>query len=310
LWVNTTTGAVNNTLNLFVDGMNDAINATFGGTILEEPVQEVVNCLITLKIEGIQKGLTWVSDHAHVDFPMVSNDTFSLGTMEKVNNTSSGNSSMLSEPDSIDAGDQISRAVLFVVRSLEKAVRQEAIISTCVLLIYVLIVIIGLIRAGYMLAHAGEEPVPTDQYPKELKSMPPQSFSATHASRTSFSRRNSSISSRVPTYEQATSATTVDTSDNSANRLNGQSYTLSPRKFQLSDYPGVTSPILSSGFSPSEKVGFVGAQNVEAATRRPTHIRASSHGNFAEDPSPVSPTSPQRSNTHLQPQDPFADHAR
>ncbi|KAG9912319.1 hypothetical protein KCV02_g14451, partial [Aureobasidium melanogenum] len=311
-WVNTTTGAVNNTLNIFVDGMNDAINATFGGTVLEDPVQEVVNCLITLKIEGILKALTWVSDHAHVDFPMVNNDTFSLGTMEKMNDTSSGNSSMLAEPDTIDAGDQISSAVLFVVRSLEKAVKQEAIISTCVLIIYVLIVLVGLTRAGYMLAHAGNETAPADQYPRELKSMPPQSFSATHASRTSFSRRSSSISSRVPTYEQATSATTIDTSDNSANRFNGQSYTLSPRKFQLSDYPGVTSPILSSGFSPSEKVGFVGAQNVEAATRRPTHIRASSHGNFAEVVSPVdnSPSSPQRSNTHLQPQDPFADHAR
>ncbi|KAG9575909.1 hypothetical protein KCU97_g13968, partial [Aureobasidium melanogenum] len=311
-WVNTTTGAVNNTLNIFVDGMNDAINATFGGTVLEDPVQEVVNCLITLKIEGILKALTWVSDHAHVDFPMVNNDTFSLGTMEKMNDTSSGNSSMLAEPDTIDAGDQISSAVLFVVRSLEKAVKQEAIISTCVLIIYVLIVLVGLTRAGYMLAHAGNETAPADQYPRELKSMPPQSFSATHASRTSSSRRSSSISSRVPTYEQATSATTVDTSENSANRFNGQSYTLSPRKFQLSDYPGVTSPILSSGFSPSEKVGFVGAQNVEAATRRPTHIRASSHGNFAEVVSPVdnSPSSPQRSNTHLQPQDPFADHAR
>ena len=310
-WVNTTTGAVNNTLNIFVDGMNDAINDTFGGTILEDPVKEVVNCLITLKIQGIQSALTWVSDHAHVDFPMVRNDTFSLGTMDKVNDTSSGNSSMLAEGDSLDAGDAISRAILFVVRALEKAVRQEAIISTCVLLIWVLIVLIGLIRAGYMLAHADNEPAPVDHYPNELKSMPPQSFSATHASRSSFSRRNSSISSRVPTYEQATSATTVDTSDNSANRLNGQSYTLSPRKFQLSDYPGVTSPILSSGFSPSEKVGFVGAQNVEAATRRPTHIRASSHGNFVEGTSPVdkTPTSPQRSNTHLRPQDPFADHA-
>ncbi|KAH0259073.1 hypothetical protein KCU84_g22293, partial [Aureobasidium melanogenum] len=162
-WVNTTTGAVNNTLNIFVDGMNDAINATFGGTILEDPVQEVVNCLITLKIEGIQKALTWVSDHAHVDFPMVNNDTFSLGTMEKINDTSSGNSSMLAEPDTIDAGDQISSAVLFVVRSLEKAVRQEAIISTCVLIIYVLIVLVGLVRAGYMLAHAGNETTPADQ---------------------------------------------------------------------------------------------------------------------------------------------------
>jgi hypothetical protein len=311
-WVNKTTGAVNNTLNTFVDGMTEAINATFGGTILYDPVQEVVNCLIGLKIQGIENALTWVSDHAHVDFPMIANDTFSLGTMDKVNDTSSRNSSMLAGGDNMDAGDQISRAVLFVIRGLEKAIRQEALISTSVLLVWVLIVLIGLIRAGWLLFHAGEEPVPTDQFPTELKTMPPQSFSSTHASRVSFSRRSSSISSRVPTYEQATSATTVDTGDNSANRLNGQTYTLAPRKFQLSDYPGVTSPILSSGFSPSEKVGFVGAQNVEAATRRPTHIRASSHGNFIQGTSPIdkSPSSPQRSNAHLQPQNPFDDHAR
>lgn len=310
-WVNTTTGAVNDTLNTFVDGMQEALNVTFGNTPLYEPVQEVLGCLILLKIQGIQSALTWVSDHAHVDFPLVRNDTFSLETMDKVNDTSTSQSALASE-DGIDAGDQISSAILFVVRALESAVRQEAIISTCVLLIWVLIVLTGLIRAAYMLIEARKQPAPSDQYPAELKSMPPQSFFATHASRSSFSRRSLSISSRVPTYEQAT---TIDTasSDNSANRLNGQSYTLSPRKFQLSDYPGVTSPILSSGFSPSEKVGFVGAQNVEAATRRPTHIRASSHGNLEADASPVdrTPTSPKRSNTHLQaPQDPFADHAR
>ena len=309
-WVNTTTGAVNDTLNTFVDGMSETLNVTFGGTVLYEPVKDVLNCLIMLKIEGIQSALTWVSNHAHVDFPLVANDTFSLGTMDKVNDTSS-NSSMLASEDGIDAGDQISSAVLFVTHALEKAVRQEAIISTCVLLIWVFIVLVGLVRAGYMLSRASKET--DDQYPTELKTMPPQTFAATHASRSSFSRRNSSISSRVPapTYEQAT---TANPSDNSANRYNGQSYTLSPRKFPVSDNPAITSPVLSSGFSPSEKVGFVGAQNVEAATRRPTHIRASSHGNLTEGDSPVddkTPTTPRRSNTHLRPpQDPFADHAR
>jgi len=37
-WVNTTTTAVNSTLNLFVDGMVDALNITFGGTVLYEPI--------------------------------------------------------------------------------------------------------------------------------------------------------------------------------------------------------------------------------------------------------------------------------
>ncbi|KAK4988261.1 plasma membrane fusion protein prm1, partial [Elasticomyces elasticus] len=58
-WVNTTTTALNNTLNVFVDGMVDALNVTFGGTILYEPILEVLNCLVILKIEGVEKALTW-----------------------------------------------------------------------------------------------------------------------------------------------------------------------------------------------------------------------------------------------------------
>ncbi|KAL9118500.1 MAG: hypothetical protein Q9187_004955, partial [Circinaria calcarea] len=49
-WVNTTTGALNATLDTFVDGMSKVINDTFGGTVLHDPVTEVLNCLIGLKI--------------------------------------------------------------------------------------------------------------------------------------------------------------------------------------------------------------------------------------------------------------------
>src|SRR6202044_36747 len=87
-WVNTTTGAINDTLNTFVSEMSDALNTTFGGTPLYDPIKEVLNCLIGLKIAAVQKGLTWVSDNAQVNFPHLPNDTFSLGAIASIANDS------------------------------------------------------------------------------------------------------------------------------------------------------------------------------------------------------------------------------
>lgn len=149
-WVNTTTGAVNNTLNIFVDQTTKALNQTFGGTILNDPIQEVFNCLIGLKIAGIQKGLDWVSDNAHVDFPLFPNNTFAKGAaaaIDKDNKTTSEN--FLASPGSATA-DKVTGALLKVIKHLEEAIRTEAIISTCVVLIWFIIVLIGLVRAVFL----------------------------------------------------------------------------------------------------------------------------------------------------------------
>ncbi|KAF2470619.1 uncharacterized protein BDR25DRAFT_325437 [Lindgomyces ingoldianus] len=114
-WVNTTTSAVNGTLNEFVDRMSKALNDTFGGTVLYDPIKEVLNCLVGLKVAGFQKGLTWVQDHAHVEFPGVRNDTFSLGTLAKVSNSSTA-AELLANPGG-KTKDEISEAVDHVVRS-------------------------------------------------------------------------------------------------------------------------------------------------------------------------------------------------
>merc|ERR1712000_686720 len=130
-WVNTTTSAVNGTLNTFTDEMGKALNTTFGGTILYDPIKEVLNCLIGLKIAGIQKGLTWVSDHAHVDFPLFKPDVFSLGAAASVASDSDSTDSFLSSPGSV-ASDDITGAVIKV--------------SLALIGVYILIVLIGLGR--------------------------------------------------------------------------------------------------------------------------------------------------------------------
>ncbi|KAI9804749.1 MAG: hypothetical protein M1825_001117 [Sarcosagium campestre] len=145
-WVNTTTGGVNNTLNTFVDQMSDALNSTFGGTILYDPIKEVLNCLIGIKIAGIQKGLTWVHDNAHIDFPNLPDDVFSLGAVASISDDSkAAGDSFLADPSS-KATDKITDAVVSFITKFEDGIRIEAIISTCVILVWVVVVLIGLAR--------------------------------------------------------------------------------------------------------------------------------------------------------------------
>ena len=146
-WVNITTGALNDTLNVFVNDTMGVLNETFGGTVLYQPITEVLNCLLLLKIAGIEKALTWISDNAHIDFTNLPNNTFTLGAVTSIASSNSDPSdSFLSTPGA-QASDDISAAVVRFTARLEDAIRTEALVSACVLLIWVAILLIGVIRA-------------------------------------------------------------------------------------------------------------------------------------------------------------------
>ena len=149
-WVSTSTHALNDTLNQFVDGMKDALDVTFGDTVLRGPIEEVLNCLITLKVQGIQKALTWVSDHAHIDFPLMPNDTFSLGALASLDGDQSKAGSFLAAPSSV-ATDGITDAVVRMTRKIESGIRTEALISLFVCLIWVFVAVVGFARSGFLL---------------------------------------------------------------------------------------------------------------------------------------------------------------
>ena len=154
-WVGTSTSAMNNTLNVFVDTVTGTLNKTFGGTILQDPVNELFNCLIGLKIAGIEKGLTWVHDHAHVDFPHMANDTFSLSTAAKLvdENNAGGDDgkaeSFLADPTS-GATEKITEIVNKVGQHVADSIRTEAFISTALVILWLLIVLMGAARALFL----------------------------------------------------------------------------------------------------------------------------------------------------------------
>lgn len=125
--------------------MTLGLETVFNGTILINPIKDVVRCTIGLKVEAVQKGLTWVHDHSQISFPTFDNDTFSLGAQESISGDSDLNT-FLASPSSVTT-DEVTGAVTHVTDWLERGIIQEALISTGILLIYVIIVLIGVIRA-------------------------------------------------------------------------------------------------------------------------------------------------------------------
>lgn len=154
-WVNTSTSAVNATLNGFIDESVKLLNETFGGTVFYQPILNVFDCLIGFKVAGIEEGLTWVSNHAQVNFPLLPNDTMTLGDiLQKTsdNSTSSSNSSsdlssFLSNPGSATQ-DGVTEAINKVSNAVLKSIRQEALIATMLLVAWLVVVCIGL---GYVI---------------------------------------------------------------------------------------------------------------------------------------------------------------
>jgi hypothetical protein len=247
-WVNTSTTAVNETLNVFVDEMSKTLNATFGGTVLYDPIKEVLNCLIGLKIASFQSGLTWVQEHAHVSFPGVSNDTFSLGAAAMASDSDSA-ADLLAAPDD-KSKDAISAAVDRVVEKLMSGIRIEAIISTALVLTWFVVALGGYIYASTRLFSRDPDsetayvidPVTQEYKPHAIStdSAPPQ-----------YVANDYQVNKAAP-------------------------WTITPRPFATYE---------SNNQPESETVGRVSARSVTELAR-PGHVRHSSHGQLA-DPSPL-----------------------
>ncbi|KAI7864344.1 hypothetical protein BDF14DRAFT_1232026 [Spinellus fusiger] len=63
--------SLNTTIAGVVSHVHTFIESTFGDTFLAEPVQDVIQCLVLVKLENIERGLTWIIQHAHIDLARV-----------------------------------------------------------------------------------------------------------------------------------------------------------------------------------------------------------------------------------------------
>lgn len=241
-WVNTSTTAVNNTLNAFVTEMSKTLNTTFGGTPLHDPIKEVLNCLIGLKIASFQKGLTWVQENAHISFPGVSNNTFSLGALAAKSDSDSA-AELLADPNG-KAKDEITEAVMYVIDKLMSGIQTEALIATALILIWLFIAIGGYVYAATQLFRR-------DPYVNRAYNIDP------------------SIDNE-PKSQEYPAAAPPSYVANDYNVNKAAPYTLERRPFPTFDAE-----------PENEKVGNVGAHAITTSSRS-GHLRSSSHGQLAD----------------------------
>jgi hypothetical protein len=186
------TDAVNNTINLFISEMDKALTTVFNGTVLMDPVKGVVYCMIGMKIETVQKGITWVHDHAHVSFPLFPNDTFSAGAAKSIDGDSNL-TSFLAAPGSVTS-DEITDAVDHVTTIIHNGIVQEALISLGLFLVYILVVLVGIIRmlvgmTGFTYEPRGSQVDPYTTSPTNASHLPPGSLAVRSASEAPMYRR-------------------------------------------------------------------------------------------------------------------------
>jgi len=146
-WVKDGTESVNKTLNVFVEKMEGTLESLFGGTPFEKPIEDVINCLIGLKVQGLQKGLTWVNEHAEVNFPLLPKETFSLGAMESLDSDDSS-ASFLADPGS-ETTDKISNTVGRLTRKWREMLLEEAYICLGILCIWLVVVLFATGRVAF-----------------------------------------------------------------------------------------------------------------------------------------------------------------
>lgn len=144
-WVNVSTTAVNNTLNAFVDDLVGALNTTLGGTVLYTPALDVMNCLLLVKIRGIQAGLDFISSNAQVTLPRINATEMANSVVNGIGNdviSSAGSRVTSAGPNG--GGGSIEAYINQLFRRYAQKLRNEVTLYVDFLCIWLFVVLVGL----------------------------------------------------------------------------------------------------------------------------------------------------------------------
>lgn len=119
------TGGFNSTIASFMGELQEALNATFGGTVFMDPVNAVVYCTIGRKIDKIEEGLGWISTNMEIALPTVPSLDF-----ENIKGSNLGNV----------ASEMLQKTVVL----FEKSLKAELLISAAFVGAWILQIFIGL----------------------------------------------------------------------------------------------------------------------------------------------------------------------
>jgi hypothetical protein len=103
-----------------------------------------------MKVEGIQKGLTFINENARVQFPRVDNTTLNAQTIA----FASGN--QFSPAAGQDLSSPLVDIITRITNKWETAIRQQAIMAGCFFAIYAVVALVGMTRVLSALKQTGK----------------------------------------------------------------------------------------------------------------------------------------------------------
>lgn len=149
-WVNGTTTTLNNTINEFYTDVQSAVNTVFGGTILESPANDFLQCFLGGKVDAIESALTFLHDNLNIDIPRV-NDSVLVLSPESVNEVAQPIAAAAIGGGSGDSEGLIGR----LVDSYAASLRKERVMFAVFMALWGLVVLMGI---GIVLWHAFGRP--------------------------------------------------------------------------------------------------------------------------------------------------------
>ncbi|AQZ14072.1 PRM1 (YNL279W) [Zygosaccharomyces parabailii] len=140
-WVDTTTVAVNKTVNKVIDEIDHTLATAFNGTLLYKPMKAVVGCVIENKLYSVEKAMTWIHDKARIDIP----DIKILEIEQALKKSSSSSASSLLPK----IGHDIHSAIKVALDTFHHTAMYELVVALSLLGIWLLQIPIALVIASY-----------------------------------------------------------------------------------------------------------------------------------------------------------------
>ncbi|CAB4493348.1 unnamed protein product [Rhizophagus irregularis] len=148
-WVNVTTTTLNNTLNTAVDEITTFVQNTFKDVpVLIPVVQQLVDCLILTKVEGIQAGLTFIQNNAFIGLPRVNNSLLLLSKDNMDDVVGQVTTNLVGSPlsENGNGNGEIGGEIGKIFDTYEKNLRAELPLFYVLTSVWFIVILMGIIR--------------------------------------------------------------------------------------------------------------------------------------------------------------------
>lgn len=139
-WFDTTATTINNTVTEFDTKMNSALDSLFKGTPLYKPIEQIVGCVVESKLKKIEKAMSWISDNAVVNMPLLD----PKGILQEITEIRMNNETSSFENKITDFKNKAERIFQETIDFYKAQCHTSFLVSGCILIIWLFFLIFGI----------------------------------------------------------------------------------------------------------------------------------------------------------------------